>query len=111
MLETNHATNNKRLPHRHSPVYMCSAGLIDTLHAHLHSAAFSTIATWKLVNNSACRQKNLHSVPPNYIQCSSHSSNSRRPIKFVFVMRCSNYEFALNVKCNTIDSARTETPV
>ena len=33
------------------------------------------------------------------LQCSSLNSNSRGPTKFVLIMRCSNYEFALNIKC------------
>ena len=40
-------------------------------------------------------------IPLQYvvIQCSPHISNSGKPTKFVLIMRCSNYEFALNIKC------------
>ena len=33
------------------------------------------------------------------IQCSPFNSNYQGPTKFVLIMRCSNYEFALNIKC------------
>ena len=39
------------------------------------------------------------------LQGSPLISNSREPTKFVLIIRCSNYEFALNLKCNTIGSA------
>ena len=38
----------------------------------------------------------LHS--PEY-KCSSLNSNLQKPTKFVLIMRCSKYEFALNIKC------------
>ena len=31
--------------------------------------------------------------------CSPPNLNSREPTKFVLIMRCSMYEFALNIKC------------
>ena len=40
-----------------------------------------------------------------YLQCSSLNSNSQEPTRFVPIMRCFNYEFALNVKRNTMCSA------
>ena len=33
------------------------------------------------------------------MQCSPLNSNSRRPTKFVLIMRYSNYGFDLNIKC------------
>ena len=33
------------------------------------------------------------------IQCSLLNLNFRRPTKFVLIMRCSNYKYALNIKC------------
>ena len=33
------------------------------------------------------------------VQCSPLNSNSRGPTKLVLIMRCSNYVFALNIKC------------
>ena len=35
----------------------------------------------------------------NHIQCSPLNSNSRGPTKSVLIMKCSNYKFALNIKC------------
>ena len=43
-------------------------------------------------------QKVIESKQYIYIQCSPLNSNSREPIKFVLIMRCSNYKFALNIK-------------
>ena len=33
------------------------------------------------------------------VQCIPLNSNSRRPTRFVLIMKCSNYEFASNIKC------------
>ena len=41
------------------------------------------------------------------IQCSPLDSNPREPTKFDLIMRCFNYEFASNIKCNTMGSAGT----
>ena len=35
----------------------------------------------------------------NKLLCSPLNSNSRDLPKFVLIMRCSNYKFALNIKC------------
>ena len=42
----------------------------------------------------------------NSLQCSPLNSNSRKPTKFVLTMRCSNYEFALSIKCKYNELSR-----
>ena len=53
---------------------------------------------WRVYNCYIDRQQQIfNSVTCVYTR--STSSNTRGPAKFVLVMRCSIYEFALHIKC------------
>ena len=40
------------------------------------------------------------------MQCSPLNSTSREPTKVVLIIRCSNYELALNIKCTYNEISR-----